>query len=279
MKVLGTALLVVFLAAFACGANADGPAPGTVVGRGVDSVKRLAALWESAKDQDPAVRQAAVRSLGELGDKAATPVLTEVLSKDQDEQVRLAALGALVMSDNQNALPAYVRALKDESEKVRQSAAQALSGLWDEKAQKALIEALAGDPSPKVRRSAAEALGNPGIMGKTGAHHWDSQGDSEAALILALQTDASYEVRATAAQTLGVFQSERSVEPLIQAIDKDASNAVRAAATESLGTMTDKPRAVDRLVDVLDFERDDTVVINAMKALKFTQDPRVLEPV
>ena len=116
-------------------------------------------------------------------------------------------------------------------------------------------------------------------MGRTQAHHWDGEADSVAALVQAMRTDASYEVRATAAQTLGVFQSEPSIEPLIQTLDKDGSSAVRAAATESLGTMTDKPKAVDRLVDVLDFERDDTVLVNAMKALKFTQDPRVLEPV
>ena len=37
-------------------------------------------------------------------------------------------------------------------------------------------------------------------------------------------------------------------------------------------------KAADRLVDVLYFERDDLVMVNAMKALKFSQDPRVVEP-
>jgi HEAT repeat protein len=235
------------------------------------------AYIEAARDPDPLVRQASAKGMGETGDKGFVVVLSGMAMGDADEGVRVAAIGALLAIGERSALHVYEKAMSDDSEKVRRSAAEALSGRWEESSQKVLMQTLKNDKSSKVRQSAAEALGSPGIMGRLKAHHWDGADDAEAALIQAMKQDESFEVRAKAAGVLAKFKSGKSFEPLMDAMeDKHAS--VRAAAAESLG-MFDKPQAVDRLLDVLFFERDDTVIVSALKSLKYTQDRRLAGPV
>jgi len=235
------------------------------------------AYVESARDPDPLVRQAAAKSMGETGDKGLVVVLSGMAMGDTDEGVRVASIGALSAIGERSSLTVYEKAMSDESEKVRRSAAEALSGRWEESSQKLLIQALKYDKSSKVRQAAAESLGNPGITGRLKAHHWDGADDSEVALIQAMKMDESFEVRATAAGILGKFKSGKSFEPLMDAME-DKSASVRAAAAESLG-MFDKPQAVDRLLDVLFFEKDDSVIVSALKSLKYTQDRRLIKPV
>ncbi len=261
-------LLFLFAAIGTCGASSQE----------IEPAGRLAALIGSMNDPDPAVRQAAVRMVGEAKDKAALPALSTVLEKDLDEDVRLAALGSLLVIGDAHAVTAYAKALKDESEKVRMSAAEALSGLWDEAALKGLVDALGSDPSPKVRRSAAAALGNPGIMGRYAAHKWEKAADISYALIRALRDDESQEVRATAASELGKFTDEKIIEPLLTAVERDKSQAVRAAAAESLGSF-DNPKVIDKLIDLAYFETDEQVLIGALKALKSSNDKRLADPV
>lgn len=259
--------LLVFFVAVPVFAGQQAPAPDPV----------LAPLVESAADEDPAVRQAAVRNLGESRNRDIAPFLARVLTDDPDEAVRVTALGALQIIDDASSVPFYIKALHDPSEKVRRSAAEALSGAWDDAAQRALIDVLKDDPSFKVRQRAAETIGTPGVMGRYQAHHQERAADGESALIHALRTDPSLEVRATAALMLGKFKNDKALDPLIEALD-DKNAPVRAAAAGSLGSL-ETPRAVDRLLDVVYFEKDDSVLVNAMKALKYSKDPRIVEPV
>jgi len=252
-------------------------APGIACPQDAAPVNRLTTLLESLKDPDPAVRQAAARTVGESRDKAAVAPLSVVLDSDRDETVRLAALGALLMIDDKSALPAYVKALRDGSEDVRMSAAEALSGQWDEAAQKGLMDALKSDSSYKVRRSAAQSLGNPGIMGRYSGHKWDNAADTVAALVRALREDESREVRATAAAVLGKFNDDKAADALMEALDRDKDATVRAAAAESLNS-TGSPKVTDRLLDIVYFETDEQVLIGALKSLRSSGDERLAEP-
>ena len=236
-----------------------------------------AGLAQSASDPDPAVRQAAARGLGETRNRDAVPLLAKMLATDGDETVRLTALGALETIGDGSAVPSYVRALKDESELVRRSAAEALTGVRDRASQEALVEALGKDPSFKVRQSAAEALVDVSGDGATGdLRGRDEEADTESALIRALKDDESYQVRATAAEVLGRYKDGKAVDPLVEAMD-DKSSQVRAAAAESLGNF-DSRKGIDRLVDALSFERDDAVLVSALRSLKYSGDPRVIDP-
>ena len=243
----------------------------------VPSTDTWKAYVESAKDPDPLVRQESAKKMGETGDKGLVVVLAGMAMGDTDEGVRVASIGALSSIGERSSLSVYEKAMSDESEKVRRSAAEALSGRWEESSQKILIQALKYDKSSKVRQGAAESLASPGVMGRLKAHHWDAADESEAALIQAMKLDENFEVRATAAGALGKFKSGKSFEPLMDALE-DKNPSVRAAAAESLG-MFDKPQAVDRLLDILFFEKDDSVVVSALKSLKYTQDPRLTKPV
>ena len=235
-----------------------------------------AGLAQSASDPDPVVRQAAARGLGETRNRDAVPLLAKMLATDGDETVRLTALGALVAIGDGSAVPSYVKALKDESELVRRSAAEALAGVRDRASLEALVEALGNDPSFKVRQSAAEALVDAAADGAADPRRRDEGTDAESALIRALKSDESYQVRATAAEVLGRYKDGKAVDPLVEAMD-DKSSQVRAAAAESLGSF-DSHKAVDRLVDAVSFERDDAVLVGALRSLKYSGDPRVVDP-
>ena len=104
-----------------------------MVGCGKDKPEfTVPVLIETLKDQDPAMRSYAAKSLGKFGPEArdAVPNLTEAL-KDQDRNVRIGAAYALAQigPEAKKAIPALKQALKDSDPKVREGAAQALKQL------------------------------------------------------------------------------------------------------------------------------------------------------
>ncbi len=264
-------LLVAGLIAVAVFLHAHSAYPGDA---GAD--KRLAVLMESMRDPDPNVRRAAAAGLGEMREKSAVPILTDVLENDTDPEVRFTALGALEIIGDPKSISSFEKAFGDPDERVRQGAAHALSGYWGESAHKALVSALKNEKSARVRRSVAEALGNPGIMGRYAAHKWDSTELTQAALVDSLKNDEDYGVRATAARMLGKFKNNASFKALRQAVEKDRNMSVRASAPEALGTI-EMPIAVPVLIDIVYFEKDEFLVMSALKALKYYDDPRISE--
>lgn len=109
------------------------------------------------EDALPAVRAAAARSLGEIGDPVAWQGLSRAVL-DPAPNVRAAAVWALQVLDDERALPAFVRALGDESVTVRRIAARGIGGLAPATAPPELLAAT-GDPDETVRRMALWALG------------------------------------------------------------------------------------------------------------------------
>ncbi len=105
---------------------------------------------------DPSGRELAVRLIGSIGDRSASPVLVR-LCNDPDPGLRLAAVSALGKSGTLEAVPVLISALADEDWRVRARAAASLGPFSDPHSIHRLENALRDD-SWWVRQNAAEAL-------------------------------------------------------------------------------------------------------------------------
>ncbi|MEZ4671973.1 MAG: HEAT repeat domain-containing protein [Anaerolineae bacterium] len=113
-------------------------------------------LLDALSDEDPRLRSAACKALGDIGDGAAVADLLRVMVKDTDSNIRWQATGALGKIGSA-AVPGLCEALRDEDWKVRRSAAEALWSMHEPAAVPSLAEALV-DKNDVVRQAAAGAL-------------------------------------------------------------------------------------------------------------------------
>jgi hypothetical protein len=113
-------------------------------------------LLDALQDDDPRLRAAACKALGDIGDGSAVPDLLRLMVQDPDGNIRWQATGALGKM-GAAAVPGLTAALKDEDWKVRRSAAEALWAMREPTAVPGLVEALA-DKNDIVRQAAASAL-------------------------------------------------------------------------------------------------------------------------
>lgn len=113
-------------------------------------------LLDALQDEDPRLRAAACKALGDIGDGSAVADLLRLMVQDPDANIRWQATGALGKM-GATAVPGLTAALKDEDWKVRRSAAEALWAMREPAAVPGLVEALA-DKNDIVRQAAASAL-------------------------------------------------------------------------------------------------------------------------
>ncbi len=111
-------------------------------------------------DEDPAIRRAAVESLGDVSTEAAVPALTAALS-DTDPQVRIVALEGLAAHDARLAVGSIELHLHDQDAEVRLAAIEALSDL-DSKSAVHALASLLYDQDSTIRLLAVSALGDIG---------------------------------------------------------------------------------------------------------------------
>jgi HEAT repeat protein len=234
----------------------------------------IAALGGALSDASPAVRLAAVNSLGGLQDPAAIAALARALKEDTDARVREAAAWALGEIDDSRAVPHLLEALKSEKvSKVREKIVEALGEIKDPSAVAGILNVLK-DPSAEVRRAAVDALGEmedansmQSLMGMIRDDDIEvrrkisqSLGSFEnvAALdaIVAMTRDADAEVRANAVESLGHIEDRRIVDPLVASL-KDSNADVRSHAADALGSIDGLTTAPRALIDALgDANRD-----------------------
>jgi HEAT repeat protein len=128
-----------------------------------------------ARDREAGVRGAAAVALGQIGDEAATPVLTEAIGRriarsgflnritfrrtEENEFVRRSSAVALGQMKSRAAVPALINALANEraGDDVRREAARALGLIGDPAALPTLRAALA-TRDPYLTEIAAEAI-------------------------------------------------------------------------------------------------------------------------
>jgi len=194
------------------------------------------ALLTVVRDDNAAVRRAAVEALGQLADPRAIDALVEVLRTDSDARVREAAASALGSIESPRAVPGLVAALGNErTASVRAKIAWALGEIEDARAVDALGSALR-DQSVEVRRQAVWALGNI------------ESADAVPSLIPLLR-DSDTETRKQAAWALGEIENPDAVTAL-SAAAKDPNPDVRDQVIWALGEIGNE-RALPALTAAL----------------------------
>src|SRR6478736_2062932 len=106
-----------------------------------DLEPRVAALYQSSKNDDPRIRRYLSIVLGRLGDRRATPLLLDGV-RDKDVENRVYATLALGDLRDPGAVPALAQALNDQEPDVRWNAAVSLSAFGDRRAVGPLKEML-----------------------------------------------------------------------------------------------------------------------------------------
>lgn len=185
----------------------------------------VAALAGVLADPDAEVRQAAVKTLGDLQDTAAVTALTMALSRDDDPEVRATAAWSLGQLESARAIPALSRAVTEDAvAKVRERSAWALGQIEDVGAVPALVRAL-GDTDAEVRRQAAWALGQ-------------IEDASAVPGLTAGLDDADAETRRQVVWALGQIEDPSAVDALA-AVVGDEDPEVRERAVWALGQIED----------------------------------------
>jgi HEAT repeat protein len=253
----------------------------------------VSALAQRLSDENPLVKAAAARSLGQRASEAreAVPALVGALN-DPDEGVRLHAADALarIRPDPKSCVPGLVRILEDKGSPGRAAAAR-VAGTLGPAAQIAVpaLAAALRDPSEDVRARAAWALGEIGPAAGVAVHalvdampdphiRWrvvDALGRIDPAGRVAVPTlaaalqDESGDVRRLAARSLGrIGRPSQSAGPELIASLADPQAGVRSAAARALSRVQPDPAvaapALERLLD----DPDGDVRRQAAQALK-----------
>lgn len=221
-----------------------------------------AAVFETARSENPYVVRAALRALTE--GREATVELLELLeevAQSPEEPVRVAALRALaaLREGAAPAMPTLLRALRDDSENVRREAIRALRYIGPEAEETVplLIELLRSD-SAQERREAAEMLG---VL---------SERPDEAVPTLAEATaDGDANVRVAALNAVRQFGQEaaEAVPAVLDALD-DRETRVRTAAALALPELPlPQEEAVEAVSSRLDKETEQPTLRALARAL------------
>jgi HEAT repeat protein len=205
----------------------------------------LTSLTPLLEDPEWTVREAAVQSLGVIGDAGAAPSIIQALrlaDKVQDQAgantLRMAAVTAMGRL-GPTAVPTLVEALGDRHSKLREGVIEALGAIGGADAAAALGRTLTDDRS-SVRQGAALALRRIG-------------GAEAVPSLRAALAHKDPTTRRSAAEALGSIKDVSAVDALSAAIGERDRN-VREAVLRGLAAIG-APAAVDALIRAL--ESDD----------------------
>jgi HEAT repeat protein len=171
-------------------------------------------------EEDAESKRCAVVGLGRIGDPAAVPALTALLT-DAHRDVWIHAAGALARIGDARAFEPLLPLLGDEDAAVRQAAIGALNSIGHP-LMAGRIRGLLADGNPRLRESAVRIAGYFGYA--------ECLED-----FLRRCADEDESVRAAVYEHLPFFDDPRAIEILGAAIDIETPR-VRAAAAQALGT-------------------------------------------
>ena len=187
--------------------------------------------YDSAKNDDPRIRQYLSMVLGNLGDKRATPLLIDTL-QDRAPETRIYAALALGRLGDPAAVPRLIEVFSTDERDVRKAAAYALGEMRDPRALPALTTALA-DPIPDVRYNAAIAVSRYGDTRAIGVLR-EMLDRSRLDRVAGMRPDQKDATMLAAIPALVQIAPEEAKTILAPIAKSDPSLQVRSAATEAL---------------------------------------------
>ncbi len=167
-------------------------------------VKALPLFEHMLRHENQHTRRAVLRSLGELRDRAAAPLLIREIEREPDSLLLRDAVDALGWIRDPATLPQLVRLLYDANWRVRRAAQHALLA-FEAHALPAVLETLKASDA-EARRLAVEMLGDLGGQ------------DAVPALIGALR-DTQVDVRAAAIRALGRVGAYQAEAELVECLE------------------------------------------------------------
>jgi HEAT repeat protein len=194
----------------------------------VDDVSKA---YRDAKEDDPRIRQYLSMVLGNLGDRRATPLLTDALG-DASPETRIYAALALGRLHDPAAVPALLKAASSDEHDVRKAAIYALGEIGDPRAIPALAQAT-NDQIPDVRYNAAIALSRFGDTRAIGVIR-EMLDRSRLDRVPEMRPDQKEATMLAAIPALMKIAPEEAPKLLAPLARADASLRVRAAAQEAL---------------------------------------------
>lgn len=188
-------------------------------------------VYDSAKNDDPRIRQYLSMVLGNLGDKRATPLLVDAL-KDRAPETRIYAALALGRLGDPVAVPRLIEVFSTDERDVRKAAAYALGEMRDPRALPALTTAL-NDPIADVRYNAAIAVSRYGDTRAIGVLR-EMLDRSRLDRVAGMRPDQKDATMLAAIPALVKIAPEEAKTILGPIAKSDPSLQVRSAATEAL---------------------------------------------
>jgi cyclophilin family peptidyl-prolyl cis-trans isomerase/HEAT repeat protein len=231
-------------------------------------------------DADRGVRRRAALAAGRIGDPAAVPALVPLL-QDTEAEVRQMTAFALGLIGDPLAVDPLLLALKDPEPVVRARAAEALGQIGDGRAGPALAQAVIAPLPPKaplvtVRGDDPASMTDPWLEPRMGLFALARLKDVRNAQV-ALLSAGKPRFDWWAATWTAMRLENAALRPVLIAGIASTDPLSRAYAARGLGALKDAGD-LDALLPLLR-DRDETVVVNTVRAVALLGEARAVPPV
>ena len=222
---------------------------------------------------DPNVRRAALLGLGQLGDRAAVPLLRQVALNELEqgsENSGAAAAALFAMGQEADVRAATAARLRSSSELGRWSALAVMSHIPVPEAVPDLVALMRRNGgAPRAERITAAAA-----LGAVAAHQSESSPAAVAALTDCLGAAEAAQRAACAIALAGATSAEGATHRKLAALLRDRDESVRAAATRTFARLD--PERFARSLPDLPRERSNLVLVAQAEGLGVVLGKRAL---
>jgi cyclophilin family peptidyl-prolyl cis-trans isomerase/HEAT repeat protein len=230
-------------------------------------------------DADRSVRRRAALAAGRIGDGGAVPALIPLL-QDSELEVRQMAAFALGLIGEPLAVDALLAALKDPEPVVRGRAAEALGQIGDARAAPAIAQMVVAALPPKaplvtVRGDDPASMTDPWLEPRLGVFALARLKDARSAQAVLLSAGKP-RFDWWAATWTAMRLENAALRPVLVAAVTSTDPLSRAYGARGLGALKD-PADLDTLLPLLR-DRDETVVVNAVRAVALLGEARAVPP-